>query len=230
MTGGLVQFVGCGPGAADLLTLRAARAIAEADAIVWSASLLEADVVREHARSDAAIVAWPPATERDILDLYARAADDGLRVVRLKGGDPTLFGALEPELSAVRAGGLSWEIVPGVSAVSAAAAALGWELARTGAPLLLTAAGDLAGAMPGGTGVAVFGAGRGPAELEHVLLERGLGHATACAVAVDVSRGGEIVAACELGALEETLADFGRAALTLVIVAAPGALAGPSST
>lgn len=222
MTGGLVQFVGCGPGAADLLTLRAARAIAEADVIVWSASLLEAAVVRAHARAGAEILAWPPATEREILDLYARAAGDGLRVVRLKGGDPTLFGALEPELAAVRRSGLSWEIVPGVSSLGAAAAALGWEVARAGAPLLLSAAGDLAGGVPAGAGAAVFGAGRSSTEIERVLLEQGLAPDTPCAVAIDVSRRGEIVEVCELRSVGETIDDLGRGALTLVIAAPAG--------
>lgn len=217
MTSGRVQFVGCGPGAADLLTLRAARAIAEADVVVWSRSLLDEDVVCAHARPGVEIVAWPPATERDILALYDRAHDEGLRVVRLKGGDPALFGALEPELGAVRRRGLAWEIVPGVSAVSAAAAELGCELAGAGAPLLLAAAGDLAGAVPAAIGTAVFGAGRDPGMLERALLARGLPADTPCAVAVGISRPGAILEACDLRELAESVEDLGLGGLTLVI-------------
>lgn len=228
MSSGLVQFVGCGPGAADLLTLRAARAIAEADIVVWNASLLEDDIVRAHAHADAQIVSWPPATEQYILDLYARAQDQGLRVVRLKGGDPALLGGLEPELEAVRSSGLSWEIVPGVSAVGAAGAALGCEVARTGTPLLLASAGDLADGVPGAVGTAVFGAGSGGAELQRALLGRGLAPDTPCAVVVSVTRPEEILETCTLRDLAETIEDFGGGGPTLV-VATPALVPAPAA-
>jgi precorrin-4/cobalt-precorrin-4 C11-methyltransferase len=219
VTTGRVAFVGCGPGAADLLTLRAARLLAEADVVVWSASLIDAEVVDAHARPGTEIVAWPPATRADVLAVYERAREEGLRVVRLKGGDPGLFGALEPELGAVCELGLGCEIVPGVSSLSAAAAELGRELAATGAPLLLVAAGDLDGGAPDAAGTAVFGAGRDPGAIERALLARGLPAATPCAVAVAVSRPAQIVAACALGELAEHVADLGLGAQTLVIAA-----------
>ena len=97
---GHVSFVGAGPGAPDLLTLRAG----------------------------AELVASDDRTHDDVVAIYARAARDGLRVARVHSGDPTLYGALHEQIDACRRLGLSYEIVPGVSSLAGAAAALGQEL------------------------------------------------------------------------------------------------------
>jgi precorrin-4/cobalt-precorrin-4 C11-methyltransferase len=218
------MFVGCGPGAPDLLTLRAVRALECADVVVWSPSLLDRDALAAHARPGAEIVAWPPATPRDILDVFARASAEQLVVVRLKGGDPTLLGQLEPELSAARELGLTCEIVPGVSAHAAAAAALGCELAAPAAPLLLADRAALADAPPGSWRVAIYGAGRDPGALQAALLARGIPASAPCVVAVEVSRRDEALVPCRLDELAETVADHGLGVLTVVLAGAP---AGP---
>jgi precorrin-4/cobalt-precorrin-4 C11-methyltransferase len=222
MSGGRVLFVGCGPGAPDLLTLRAVRAIAEADVIVWNPTLLDEPVIAEHARPDAELVAWPPATQADILAAYDRAVTEGLLVVRLKGGDPTLFGALREDLRAVRDRGLQYDIVPGVTTVAAGAAALRCEIASRGAPLLLTHAGD--GSAGDGAGVVgVLGAGHDPEALARELAVRGWPGSTPCAVLVGVSRRGEILVPCRLDELVECIGDYGSRGLVTV-------LAGPALT
>lgn len=225
MGAGRVSFVGCGPGAADLLTLRAVRVIAEADVVVWSPTLIDGAVVREHARPGAELVAWPPATQADVLAVYARAAADGLRVVRLKGGDPTLCGELADDLEAVGGLGVDWEIVAGISAVAAGAAALRCEIAGRGAPLLVAAAPER-----GGAGVvATLGVGD-PAALARDLAAGGLQPSTPCAVLVAVSRPGEVVATCPLGELAECVADLGARGLTTVLAGLPlGAAQAPRS-
>lgn len=214
MSTGRVRFAGCGPGAADLLTLRAVRAIAAADIVIWSPTLLDEAVVAEHARPGAELLAWPPAVRDDVLAAYDRAAARGLQVVHLKGGDPTLFGQLRDELVAARARGLDVEIVPGVSAVAAGAAALGCEIAGPGAPLHLTAAG--APARDAGV-VGVLHAGRDPEAVAGELAARGLAPDAPCAVLVAISRPGEIVVTCVLEELAETLRDYGAAGLTTVL-------------
>ena len=225
-----MRFVGCGPGAGDLLTLRAVAALESADVVIWNASLLERDVLRSYMRADADLVAWPPATQRDIEAVYDRAAADGLVVVRLKGGDPMLFGAIEPDLAAVRDRGLACEVVPGVSAAGAAAAALQREIATTGAPLVLAAAGALAAAPGREHAIAVHGASRDPEALQHDLLALGLAPQTLCDVAIEVSRGGEMLVPCSLDELAETVRDTGLGALTLVLVrASPAAPRTPSA-
>jgi precorrin-4/cobalt-precorrin-4 C11-methyltransferase len=227
MSAGRVRFVGCGPGAADLLTLRAVRAIAAADVVVWSPSLLDEAVLTEHARPDAELVAWPPATQRDIVAVYDRAARDGLQVVRLKGGDPTFFGELQDDLRELRALRVDVEVVPGVTAVSAAAAALCCEIASAATPLMLAAAGAHAGADPGVVGV--LNTGRDPAAVAAGLAARGLAPATPCAVLVALSRPREIVVTCTLDELAETLRDYGSPGLTTVLAGAALAPAGPAA-
>jgi uroporphyrinogen III methyltransferase/synthase len=129
---GRVCFVGAGPGAPDLLTLRAVEALRNADVIVHDAlvppRLLDAicSRVRRIPVEKARHAADDPgsATGR----LLARLAVDGARVVRLKGGDPAIFGRLAEEIEPVRQAGVPVEIVPGVTAALAAAAAAGASL------------------------------------------------------------------------------------------------------
>ncbi|MCA8878943.1 MAG: uroporphyrinogen-III C-methyltransferase [Rhodobacteraceae bacterium] len=131
-TEGSIALVGAGPGAADLLTLRAVRHLQEADVIFYD-RLVDPGVL-ELARRDAERVfvgkavgasAWP---QDRICEVIVSAARRGRRVVRLKGGDPGIFGRAEEELAAARAAGIAVEIVPGVTAASASAAALGRSL------------------------------------------------------------------------------------------------------
>jgi precorrin-4/cobalt-precorrin-4 C11-methyltransferase len=125
---GRVSFVGAGPGAPDLITLRGARRIAEADVVIWAASLVMAECVTEHARPDAELVDSSQIAHEDVLAIYRRAAGSGLRVARGHSGDPSLWGAVQEQYDAAEALGLEVEIVPGVSAFGAAAAAAGREL------------------------------------------------------------------------------------------------------
>jgi len=123
-----VSFVGAGPGAADLITLRGARRIAEADVVIWAASLVMEECITEHARADAELVDSSKIAHEDVLALYRRAAAEHLRVARVHSGDPSLWGAVQEQYDAAEGMGLEVEIVPGVSAFGAAAAAAGREL------------------------------------------------------------------------------------------------------
>lgn len=125
---GRVSFVGAGPGAADLITVRGAKRIAEADIVVWAASLVDPACVREHARADAELVDSSLITHEDVLEIYRRAARDRLMVARVHSGDPSLWGAVQEQYDSAKKIGLEVEIVPGVSAFSAAAAIAGREL------------------------------------------------------------------------------------------------------
>ena len=124
---GKVTFVGAGPGAADLLTFRAARAIADADSVIWAASLVQPEVL-EHARADAEILDSSLVPMEDVIAVYERAAAEGRRVARIHSGDPSLWGAVQEQLDRCRELGLDTEIVPGVSSFSAVAAIAQREL------------------------------------------------------------------------------------------------------
>jgi precorrin-4/cobalt-precorrin-4 C11-methyltransferase len=124
---GRVIFVGAGPGAVDLLTLRAVRAIGEADIVVWAASLVHEDVLG-YAREGAEIVDSAALPMEGVLPVFERAAAEGLTVARIHSGDPGLYGAIQEQLDRCVELGLDVEIVPGVSAYSAVAALARREL------------------------------------------------------------------------------------------------------
>ena len=133
-TRGFVSFVSAGPGDPELLTLKAMDRLSRADAVLYDD--LAAGPVLAHARPGADLVgvgkrAGRPSPRQDhVSRLLVDYALTGARVVRLKAGDAGLFGRLEEELVALAAAGIAWEIVPGVTAASAAAAAAGIPLTR----------------------------------------------------------------------------------------------------
>jgi len=132
---GRVWLVGAGPGAPDLLTLRAARVLAEAD-IVFFDALVHPDVVALATRAIKVPVGKRggrlSTAQRFINKRLVDAARVHRRVVRLKGGDPMLFGRAQEELDALAAAGVAAEVVPGVSAAFAASADVGRSLTQRG--------------------------------------------------------------------------------------------------
>ena len=124
---GKVVFVGAGPGAPDLITVRGARVIAEADIIIWASSLVSPDVVATR-RPHAVLVDSASASLEDIEPLYERARDEGMLVARVHPGDPAIYGATAEQRDQCRRIGIAFETVPGVSAFSAAAAAAEVEI------------------------------------------------------------------------------------------------------
>jgi uroporphyrin-III C-methyltransferase len=135
MSPGKVIFVGAGPGAADLITVRGARALAIADVVLYDA--LTDPALRAHAPQ----AQWIHVGKRGFCDSTAQTHINALLVkqaqahrivVRLKGGDPSIFGRLEEELEALAEAGIDCEVVPGVTAAIAAAAATQRPLTRRG--------------------------------------------------------------------------------------------------
>ena len=132
MTTGTVYLVGAGPGSVDLLTLKAHRLLSEADVIVHD--YLVAPEIIALARPDAERVFVGKkgggfcCPQRDIEGTLIRLAQEGKRVVRLKGGDPFIFGRGGEEAEALAEAGVAFEIVPGVTSALAAAAYAGVPL------------------------------------------------------------------------------------------------------
>ena len=130
-----VVFIGAGPGAADLITVRGARRLAAADVVLYDA--LTDPALREiapHARwIDVGKRGFCDSTRQAVINaLLVRHASSGRAVVRLKGGDPSVFGRLDEELAALAEAGIDAEVVPGVTAAIAAAAAIQRPLTRRG--------------------------------------------------------------------------------------------------
>ncbi len=132
---GKVFLVGAGPGAPDLLTLRAARLLAAAD-IVFHDALVHPDTIALASQAECVAVGkrcgQHSSTQAFINARLVEAARQHRCVVRLKGGDPLVFGRAQEEVDALVAAGIAYEVVPGVTAALAAAADLGVSLTRRG--------------------------------------------------------------------------------------------------
>jgi len=181
---GAIALVGAGPGAADLLTLRALTHLQNAD-VVFHDRLVDPEVLalttarKISVGKDVGANAWPQAR---INRMIIAAAMEGLRVVRLKSGDPSVFGRVTEELDAARRAGIPVEVVPGITAASAAAASLGRSLTERGATerlVLATATcrpgevADLAAGFTPGTTLALYMAMHRLATVEAELLATG---------------------------------------------------------
>jgi precorrin-4 C11-methyltransferase len=205
-----VYFVGAGPGAADLLTLRAARILGEVDIVIWARSLVDPEVLTHAPQAEQ--VPSDDKTFDDVLAIYRRAAEEGLDVARVHSGDPTLYGTLHEQLGACRALGLDTVIVPGVSSLSAAAASLGQELTipDVSQSLIITRRAQRTSMPPNeqlqamaahGTTMALFLSVRRPRELQQDLLDGGYAPDTPTAVVYKASWPDEIVFRCRLDEL-----------------------------
>lgn len=152
---GRVLLVGAGPGAADLLTLRALRAIESADVILFDALVSEETRSLFPASARAIEVGkrgHRPSTQQDFINrLLVRFARAGATVVRLKGGDPSVFGRAAEERAYIEAAGIEVEVIPGITTASAAAAQFGFSLTERGSArrVLFATGRTLAGAADG---------------------------------------------------------------------------------
>ncbi|MGE2836043.1 cobalt-precorrin-4/precorrin-4 C(11)-methyltransferase [Mycobacterium sp. SMC-4] len=122
-----VRFVGAGPGAPDLLTLRAARLLGEADVVLFPGTYLDPVVLQNCSRT-AELVDTQDLDLDAIVARIVTAAQAGLQVVRLVSGDPTIYSAVSEQGRRLDAAGVPWSVTPGVPAYAAAAARVGREL------------------------------------------------------------------------------------------------------
>lgn len=125
--GGMVVFVGAGPGDPELLTLRGKRVIEQADLVIYADSLVHPGVAA-FARPDAEVIGSATLTLEAISERMIAAARAGKLVARVQSGDPAIYGAMHEQMVPLDAAGIPYAVVPGVSAVFAAAAALNAEL------------------------------------------------------------------------------------------------------
>ena len=152
-----IHFIGAGPGAPDLITLRGQRLIAQCPVCLYAGSLVPAEVITA-APADARIVDTAPLTLDEIVTLMAEAAAEGQDVARVHSGDPSLYGATGEQIRRLAELGIDFDIVPGVPAFAAAAAALGRELTLPdiSQTVILTRTAVRASAMPPGEELATL--------------------------------------------------------------------------
>ena len=153
----MISFVGAGPGSPDLLTLRGARRLADADVAVWASSLVPAEVL-VHCRADVELHDSAGMTLEDVLAVYA--AHPGARITRLHSGDVSVYSSIAEQIAWCVQQEREFEIVPGVGSLAAAAASAGVELTVPGIAqsVVLTrlGGGRTAASMPAGESVAEF--------------------------------------------------------------------------
>ena len=229
---GSVAIVGAGPGAADLLSLRALNRLQSADVVVYD-RLVGADVL-DYARRDAERLCVGKArggrgwSQDAINERLAALAGEGKRVVRLKGGDPFIFGRGGEEAEYLRARAIPVELIPGITAAAGCAAAAGIPLTHRGTASSVTfATGETADgdptpdwadlARPGRTLVVYMGVANAGAIAER-LLENGAAPATPVAVIENGTRPAQRVVTGRLDRLDTLIREHAVTAPALIVV------------
>lgn len=156
-----VHFVGGGPGAADLLTVRATRLLADADLVLYPGTYLDPEVLA-HCGPAARLVDTADLTLEAMVEQMVLADRAGQNVVRLTSGDPSLYSALTEQTRRLAEAGVAWQVTPGVPAYAAAAARVGAELTvpLVAQSVVLTRTQQRSTAMPGTESLAAFAATR----------------------------------------------------------------------
>lgn len=223
-----VWFIGAGPGSPDLLTIRGAKLISEADIVIWARSLVHEDVL-QHASPAAEIIESTYIPLEAVRELYERAVREDLRVARVHSGDPTIYGATMEQIELCDEIGLDWEIVPGVSSMGAAAAAIGRELTipEVSQSIIITRRAsrtpmpnneDIKRFAEHGTTMAIFLSAAKPRALQQDLLEGGYEPDTPCAVVYRATWPDQEIIRCRLEELADRirLSGFTRQAMILI--------------
>ena len=232
----MVHFVGAGPGAADLITLRGAEALRQADVVIYAGSLVNPALL-ENCRADCELHNSAAMTLEQVLAVMERAEAAGKTTVRLHTGDPSLYGAIREQMDALHERGIPFDLTPGVSSFSAAAAALGAEYTLPGLSQSLILS-RLAGRTPvpageelsrlaahGASMVLFLSAGMLPQLQAELLAGGAYTPETPAALVYKVSWPEEKLCRCTLGTLAETGAREGIHKTALVLVG--DFLAGP---
>lgn len=234
---GRVVFVGAGPGAADLVTVRGARVIEQADIVIWASSLVHPGIVA-NARPDAEVIDSASAALEDLEPVLIRAREENLLVARVHTGDPSIYGATAEQRDLCDRLGLAHETVPGISAYSATAARCDVEITvpEVSQSFVLTRLEGGRTPMPPGESVAGFAAhGATMAiylsaarhrQLQEALLTGGYPPDTPCLIGYRVTWEDELILRCRLAELSATMRERRLWKHTIVMVG-PALAQGP---
>ncbi|WP_130513092.1 precorrin-4 C(11)-methyltransferase [Krasilnikovia cinnamomea] len=167
-----VHFIGAGPGAADLITVRGQRLIAAAPVCLYAGSLVPAELLAS-CPPGAELVDTARLSLDEIVALMVAAHADGHDVARLHSGDPSVFSAVAEQMRRLDAAGVPYDVTPGVPAFAAAAASLGREFTvpEVAQTVILTRTAERATAMPPGEDLTTLGASRATMVL-HLAVQR----------------------------------------------------------
>ena len=224
-----VYFIGAGPGAADLITVRGQRLLSRCPVCLYAGSIMPEDLLAL-CPSDARIIDTGPLTLEEIVTELADADAAGKDVARLHSGDPSIYSALAEQCRRLDALGIGYEIVPGVPAFAAAAAVLGRELTVPGVAqtITLTRVATLSTAMPPGEDLRTLSKSGATlvlhlaaAQVDTIvpeLLAGGYRPETPCAVVAFASWPQQQVVRCTLGDLAERTHEAGISRTAVIVV------------
>ena len=224
----MIYFVGAGSGAPDLITVRGAKLLGEADVIVYAGSLVNPALL-DYAKPGCAIYDSAKMTLEEVIDVMAPAAREGKTVVRLHTGDPCVYGAHREQMDALDRLGLTYEVCPGVSSFCGAAAALRAEytLPNVSQTVIITRA---AGRTPVPERESIRSLAAHQAtmvlflstslteKLQGELLAGGYGETTPAAVVYKATWPEEKIFRCTVGTLHKTVTENGMKKTALIVV------------
>ena len=156
-----VYFIGAGPGDPDLITVKGQRLIAQCPVCIYAGSLVPEDVITS-APEDALVMDSASMNLEEIMEIIAKAHDEGKDIARVHSGDPSIYGAIAEQIERLKNLDIPFEIVPGVPAFAAAAAAFGQELTipKISQTLILTRTSMKSTDMPEDEDLAILGASK----------------------------------------------------------------------
>jgi len=225
----MVHFVGAGSGAVDLITVRGARLLGEADLIIYAGSLVNPALPETYAKKDCELLNSAEMTLEQVMDHICRAERDGKTTVRLHTGDPSLYGAVREQFDALDRLGIEYDVCPGVSSLFGAAAALRTEYTlpeRTQTVIVSRAPGRTpvpereairALAAHGATMVLFLSTAQSEA-LQEELLAGGYPADTPAAVVYKATWPEERILRCAVGTLHRTVMENGLSKTALIVV------------
>ncbi len=226
----MISFVGAGPGAIDLITLRGQKRLADADIVIWASSLIPQDLL-VHCSEDVELFDSSGMTLEDVLEIYATRSEAD--IVRLHSGDPSIYGAIAEQIDFLEKNRIEFEVIPGVTSASAASAVIAREFTVPGkaqSVVFTRIEGKTSASIPpgetvenyskvGGT-LAIFLSGAMPEKLQAELLgpDSVYNPNTPAYVVVRVSWPDQQIVETTLGELGKTMKTVGATRTLLVLV------------
>ena len=224
----MVHFVGAGSGAADLITMRGARLLSEADVVIWAGSLVNPELL-SYCRPDCEIMDSAKLTLEEVVEAIKNAEATGKTTVRLHTGDSSIYGAVREQFDVLDALGIDYDVTPGVSSFCGAAASLKAEYTLPGVSqtvIITRAAGktpvpekeSIASLAAHNATMVLFLSTSLTEKLQRELIEGGYTEDTPAAVVYKATWPDERIFRCTVGTLHKTVTENGLKKTSLIIV------------
>lgn len=224
----MVHFVGAGSGAADLITVRGARLLAEADTVIWAGSLVNPELL-SYCKKDCEIFDSARLTLEEVIDIMKNAEAAGKTTVRLHTGDSSIYGAVREQFDELQKLGIEYDVTPGVSSFCGAAASLKTEYTLPGVSqtvIITRAAGktpvpekeSIVSLAAHGATMVLFLSTSLTEKLQKELIEGGYPEDTPAAVVYKATWPDERIFHCTVGTLHRTVTENGLKKTSLIIV------------